>query len=263
MSYLGDFLSGSVIQGTFNSRLSTGVPASLANSPALVVYKDNGTTESTSGVSSIVVDFDSRIGLHYYTIDTSVNPSFYSSGADFRIVLSSGTIGGIDVSGVVVGTFSLENRSFKVVSSKLASLIEADPVSGWRFTQQALEQGPGSTPILTISPEAFLNLDEDLLKNNVFVYFNLETRLYTISLVNGTFDGQPMVFILNDDKNQTVFSQSNLVSTTSTVTINVTTPTVLPEKCGSWALRRMSDGFVYISGPAKQRIAAYMNVPTP
>lgn len=114
-----------------------------------------------------------------------------------------------------------------------------------------------------ICPEAFLNLDTELLSKNVFIHFNSETRTYTITLVEGTFDGLPMRFVLNNNNHITVFSQSNIVSNTNTAVVTITPIGILPEECGYWALRRMSDGFVYISGPARQRIAAAYNPPPP
>lgn len=121
--------------------------------------------------------------------------------------------------------------------------------------------GPGGDIIIT--PEAFLNLDTELLAKNVFIHFNGESRTYTITLATGTFDGQPMRFVLNNDQGVTVFSQNGITSSTNTAVVNFTPLATLPEKCGTWSLRRMSDGFVYLSGPAVQRTAAVFNPPPP
>jgi hypothetical protein len=108
--YLGDFAAGVTVRGTFNTRAkATGAPITLAGTPAVAVYKDGSTTETTTGVASISVDFDARTGHHLYAITTS--DAFYAAGSDYRIVLTAGTVDGESVVGVEVGSFSILNRS--------------------------------------------------------------------------------------------------------------------------------------------------------
>ena len=108
MQYLGDFNTGSTVRGAFNTRKADGTPITLAGTPALSVYKDGSTTETTTGVT-LTVDFDSRTGHHLFAIDTS--DAFYASGSDFRVVITTGTVDSISVVGAQVGSFSLFNRS--------------------------------------------------------------------------------------------------------------------------------------------------------
>ena len=108
MQYLGDFATGSTVRGAFNTRKADGTPITLAGTPALSVYKDGNTTETTTGVT-LTVDFDSRTGHHLFAIDTS--NAFYTSGSDFRVVITTGTVDSVSVVGVQVGSFSLANRS--------------------------------------------------------------------------------------------------------------------------------------------------------
>lgn len=110
MSYIGDFTPGKTVRRFFNTRGTSGAPITLGGTPAISVYKDNSTTESTSGVT-LNVDLDSRTGMHHVAIDTSADGTFYSAGSDFQIVITTGTVDSISVVGVVVGTFSLSNRS--------------------------------------------------------------------------------------------------------------------------------------------------------
>jgi hypothetical protein len=106
--YLGDFVEDAIVRGSFNTRDAAGAPITLAGTPAVSVYKDAGATESTAGVT-LTVDFDSRTGHHIYTIDTSAD-AFYATGADYRVVLTAGTVDGVSVVGVEVGAFSIQNR---------------------------------------------------------------------------------------------------------------------------------------------------------
>lgn len=122
MQYLGDFVAGSTIRGSFNTRTAAGTPITLGGTPALSVYKDGGTTETTTGVT-LTVDFDSRTGHHLFAIVTS--DAFYSTGSDFRIVITTGTVDGTSVVGTEVGSFSIQNRSVVPVASQVAA-IETD-----------------------------------------------------------------------------------------------------------------------------------------
>lgn len=109
MNYLGDFKEDATVRGAFNTRQADGTPITLAGSPTIAVYKDAGTTEITTG-ATLTVDFDSRTGLHLFTIDTSASAS-YSTGSDYRVVITAGTVDSKSVVGVEVGSFSICNRS--------------------------------------------------------------------------------------------------------------------------------------------------------
>lgn len=105
--HLGDYAVSTVIYGKFTTyRPTTGAAYTLAGTPALSVYKDNSTTQSTTGVT-LTVDFDSVTGLHHFAIDTSADGTFYSAGSNFDIVITTGTVDSVSVVGTVVGSFSL------------------------------------------------------------------------------------------------------------------------------------------------------------
>jgi len=104
---LGDFDAGTVVYGKFTTfRPSTGAPYTLGGTPAISVYKNNSTTQSTTGVT-LTVDFDSITGLNHFTIDTSADGTFYSAGSFFDIVITTGTVDSVSVVGSVVGRFTL------------------------------------------------------------------------------------------------------------------------------------------------------------
>jgi len=105
---IGNFKAGDTIIYKFNTRKADGTPVTFAGSPAISIYKDS-VTETTDGVV-LIVDYDSRTGFHQVTIDTSINPTFYASGKDYDIVVTSGTVDSISVVGEKIETFSLENR---------------------------------------------------------------------------------------------------------------------------------------------------------
>lgn len=109
-SYQGDFINESIIRFFFNTTKSTGEPITFAGSPALAVYKDGVTVESTAGLT-LTVNFDSRTGLHSVAIDTNADGAFYAPGSSYHVVVSAGTVDGLSVVGICVGSFSIQNRN--------------------------------------------------------------------------------------------------------------------------------------------------------
>jgi hypothetical protein len=104
---LGDFDPGAVVYFKFTTqRPSTGAPFTLAGTPALSVYKDNSTTQSTTGVT-LTADFDSVTGLNHVAIDTSADGTFYVAGSFFDVVITTGTVDSVSAVGFVVGRFTL------------------------------------------------------------------------------------------------------------------------------------------------------------
>lgn len=111
MAHLGDFDASAVIYGKFTTyRPSTGATFTLAGTPALSVYKDNSVTQSTTGVT-LTADFDSVTGLNHFAIDTSADGTFYAAGSFFDIVITTGTVDSVSVTGSVVGRFTLRKNS--------------------------------------------------------------------------------------------------------------------------------------------------------
>lgn len=111
MTHRGDFDTSAVIYGKFTTfRPSTGAAYTLGGTPALSVYKDNSTTQSTSGVT-LTADFDGVTGLNHFAIDTSADGAFYSAGSFFDIVITTGTVDSVSVVGSVIGSFTLRKDS--------------------------------------------------------------------------------------------------------------------------------------------------------
>ena len=124
--HLGDFDASTVVYGKFTSfQPSTGAAFVLAGSPALSVYKDNSTTQSTSGVT-LTASFDSVTGLNHFAIDTSSDGTFYAAGSFFDIVITTGTVDSVSVVGAVVGSFTLrKNSSLKPATAGRTLVVDA------------------------------------------------------------------------------------------------------------------------------------------
>lgn len=111
MKHLGDYDASTVIYGKFTTfRPSTGAAYTLGGTPALSVYKDNSTTQSTTGVT-LTADFDSVTGLNHFAIDTSADGTFYAAGSFFDIVITTGTVDSVSVVGSVVASFTIRKDS--------------------------------------------------------------------------------------------------------------------------------------------------------
>jgi hypothetical protein len=111
MSFLGDFALNAIVHCFFNTHKADGTPITLAGTPTMAVYKDDGTTETATG-AALTVDFDGKTGLHLAKITTT--DAFYAAGHDYQIVIAAGTVDSISVAGSVVGSFSTVNRPVAV-----------------------------------------------------------------------------------------------------------------------------------------------------
>jgi len=108
MSYLGDFPEDFAdLNFKFNTRqFSTGAPFALAGTPVVSVYKSNGATQSTAGIT-LTNPFDSVVGLMHVNIDLSAD-AFYAVGEAYQVVLTAGTVDSVSVIGAVLADFSIE-----------------------------------------------------------------------------------------------------------------------------------------------------------
>lgn len=106
--YKGDFTLGDTIDFKFNT-VSAGVPFTLAGTPSLAAYVDNGTTQITAGLT-LTVDFDGKTGLNNVRVVAS-GANGFAAGTNVSIQIEAGTVDGNSVVGMVVGEFSIENRS--------------------------------------------------------------------------------------------------------------------------------------------------------
>lgn len=123
MSWKGGFAAGDTVDFKFTTRrFNTGVPFTLAGTPAVSVYKSNSTTQSTSGIT-LTVDFDSVTGLNHVRIDTTSDGTFYANGSQFDVVITAGTVDSVSVVGEAIGRFEL--RAAVATASALAT-VQAD-----------------------------------------------------------------------------------------------------------------------------------------
>lgn len=134
--YLGDYAEDyATLNFKFTTRTTAGVPATLANTPVIAVYKGSATgTEKTSAESyiTLAVDFDSITGLNNVLIDLS-GDAFFAIGEDYSVVITTGEVNSVSVIGEVLANFSIENRFDEVNVKKIndATLVGDGNATPW------------------------------------------------------------------------------------------------------------------------------------
>lgn len=129
-AYLGDFIEDDTVHFLWSTNSATGASITRATDGTVSVYKDNGTTQSTAGVTD-TEDFDSLTGIHACTIDLSAD-AFYATGANYTVVLSGATIDGQTVN-AVLAHFSIENR-YQGETAGSVSVSEPTEIFSWPAT---------------------------------------------------------------------------------------------------------------------------------
>jgi len=109
--YLGDFAVHKVVRIDFNTINTSSLPTTLSNG-SVTVIKDGTIVTPTTGAVVLNVDVDTVTGCHSVVIDTSIDTTTFSAGSDYAVRLAgTSNVGGNNVVGVLVGKFSIENRS--------------------------------------------------------------------------------------------------------------------------------------------------------
>lgn len=183
--HLGDFDASAVIYGKFTTyRPSTGASFTLGGTPALSVYKDNSVTQSTTGVT-LTADFDSVTGLNHFAIDTSADGTFYAAGSFFDIVITTGTVDSVSVTGSVVGTFTIrKNSALKPTTAGRALDVSAGGEAGLDWANVG---SPTTALALTGTTIAVTQkVDVDTIKTNPVVNGGTITFPTTATLASTT-----------------------------------------------------------------------------
>ena len=139
MSYFGDMQLGSTINFQFTTVGTTGLPTNLAATTAttLSIYPQSNTTQITAG-ATLTTDFDGITGLNSVSIALTSGNGFTTAN-DYGVVLATGTVGGTNVIGYVVGSFSVENRFVnKIGTSAITNAVLAAGVLPANFSSMSI-----------------------------------------------------------------------------------------------------------------------------
>lgn len=121
-----DYELGETLDFKFTTRaFATGIPTTLAGTPAIVIYEDNSTTEITAA-ETLTVDFDGVTGLNNLRV-VATSGNGFGAGQSYSAVISAGTVGGVSVVGEVVAQFSIErDPAFNRLGAPAGASIAAD-----------------------------------------------------------------------------------------------------------------------------------------
>jgi len=150
MMYLGDYKEDDVVYFCWGTNDKDGASITRATDGSIKVYKDDGTTESTAGITD-TEDFDSITGIHNCKIDLSAD-AFYAAGHDYSVVLVGAVIDG-EIVNAVLTTFSIENRfAGSVLFEKAAKMLINKAVQNKATGTINYYDDDGQTVILTHTP---------------------------------------------------------------------------------------------------------------
>jgi hypothetical protein len=233
-----------------------------------VISNDNRRTVAITGAHHIAADLHESQpdSIHPTSFETTV---YDTISADLLSTVHTGYA----TPGTVGKTLTDTNTSLSTLLTRIPSataqlvtdltiMLVSSGTALVKWTATALSLAPaggGGGGATSVTPEAFINLDNKLLEKNTFVFFNNEIRTYLITLASGTFDGLPMTFCLERADKSTLTAVTGLTSTTNAV--SVTIPSIAPQtdNCLSWSLRDSATGKIILYGPAIQKYAAFNN----
>lgn len=158
MNYLGDYVEDDTLYFLWSTNDTSGASITRATDGTISVYKDNGLTQSTAGITD-TEDFDSLTGIHACTIDLSAD-AFYAIGADYSVVLSGASIDGQTVN-AVIAQFSIENRTAKPKADYPSNFADLSITASTGRVDVASIEGSDATDQITASvPSATDIVDE-------------------------------------------------------------------------------------------------------
>jgi hypothetical protein len=150
MKYLGEFKEDSIVYFLWNTNDQNGASVTRATNGTVRVYKDDGTTESTAGITD-TEDFDGLTGVHCCKIDLS-SDVFYVPGHDYSVVLAGVVIDGETVN-AVLAAFSIENRfAGSLLFQKAAKVLVNKAVQDKSTGVIEYYDDDGQTVLLTHTP---------------------------------------------------------------------------------------------------------------
>lgn len=106
MQYLGNLAAGQTVLIPFSTNDAAGAAIAPSTAGTVSVYKDDGTVESTAGVT-YTPSFDGQVGINLVKIVAS--DPFYAAGHDYTVVLTGVVVDGETVN-TVLAAFSIDNR---------------------------------------------------------------------------------------------------------------------------------------------------------
>lgn len=280
MSYLGDFALSQILNTKFlTTAFATGLPSTLGGTPAVSIYKDDGTTESITGVT-LGIDFDSRTGLNNVKVDLSSDLTFYAAGHDYQIVLTAGTVAGDSRVGLVIVEFSINNRTAlrpatagRTLVVDAAGLADSNAVkvgpTGAGTAQTAKDLGASSTQtgdsFARLGAPVLASVSADIAAEPSLVWDKLRAD-HVVSgsfgegaaSVQGNVTGTVAALTANNDKAGYALSTAGIQAIWDRATSFLVTAGSIGKKLADWVIgtSQTGDSFARLGAPVGASISA-------
>ena len=115
MRHLGNIAAGQTLNFLFSTNSQAGAAVAPTTAGTVTVYKDNGTTGTTNGVT-YTPSFNALSGVNLVSIATS--DAFYAAGHDYTVVLTGAVIDGQTVN-AVLADFAM---AFRAATADLSTI---------------------------------------------------------------------------------------------------------------------------------------------
>jgi len=141
----------------------------------------------------------------------------------------------------------------ETISKQWGLFIGSTPPGNW-----AEQIGEVIAPdAVVLCPQAFVNIDNDEVQDNELVLYNSDPKTILFTLIDGTFGGVNLKFILENDLGANLATVTGLNSATNALNVNVPAITYTTQPCNyRWSIRKQSDNGLIVSGPAIMKYAA-------
>jgi hypothetical protein len=256
-------IATSALNGKGNWALATDWTAARAGylDGVLLAHNFNIRVVAVNGAHHIAADIhESQIdSIHPTSLEAGVYTTIVSTllGTNHTSYTTPGTVGQ-SLNGITTLLTRIPSATAQLITD-LALMLVGSGTALVKWTATALSLAPaggGGGGATSVTPEAFINLDNTLLEKNVFTFFNSEVRTYLVSLASGVFDGQPMTFCIEKSDKTTLVAVTGLTSVTNSVSVTVPSVAEQTDKCMQWSLRDSATGRIILYGPAVQKYAA-------
>jgi hypothetical protein len=134
MKYLGNIAAGQTLSLLFATNDAAGAAVAPTTAGTVSVYKDDNTTQTTTGVS-YTPSFDGIAGVNLVKITTS--DAFYAAGHDYTVVLTGAVIDGETVN-AVLAAFAIEYRHPTPASNADGLLDRTNAIETGKTLRQAM-----------------------------------------------------------------------------------------------------------------------------
>lgn len=147
-NYVGDYALGDTVDCKFGTvRPSSGASFTLAGTPVISAYVDNSTTQITAGITTSA-DFDGVTGLNNVRVAATA-ANGYTSGTFIALVITTGTVDSVSVTGQPVCSFTLRKVNLgTTIRGTLSGTHTATTADLGTAAPGATSQVPGMTLVI-------------------------------------------------------------------------------------------------------------------